>query len=108
MGEQMKKMQEMQRLREEAVKRKQEEEQRIKEEMKKKKEAEEQRRIESRATFAIRRIVQKIRISTPETFEALEKNLQEELEKELDNCGSQKDKMKEEADKGLEQARARI
>jgi len=106
--EAQKKIAEMQRLREEAVKKKQEEEKRLREEIEKKKAAEEQKRVESRSTFAIRRIVQKIRICTPETFESLKTELDAEMEKELEKCGTQKEKMQEEVEKGLEAAQKRI
>lgn len=108
MEEQKKKMAQMQELREAAVKKKQEEQEKMKADMQAKLKAEEQRRLESRATFAIRRIIQKVRVATPDTIEALETELNAEMEKEMPNCGSQAEKLKEEADRGLEQAKKRI
>lgn len=100
---------EEQKRREEDMKRKREEEQRKKEEeLKRKKEMEEKRRIEQKATLAIRRVIQKVRLANPETFEELNKELQEVLRSEMANSGTQQDKIKEESDKGLEQARKRV
>jgi len=93
----------------EDIKRKEEEEQRKKEEeVKRKKDMEEKRRLEQKSSLAIRRVIQKVRQATPDNFDELQKELQEVLSQELENCCTQKDRMKEESDKGVEQARKRI
>lgn len=94
---------------EEDVARKKELEQKQKEEAaKQKKDLEEKRRQEQRSTLAIRRIIQKVRLASPETFEEVQKELQEILRVELENTGSQKERIKEESEKGLEQAMKRL
>eukprot|EP00913_Durusdinium_trenchii_P001142 g1050.t1 len=75
---------------------------------KQKKDLEEKRRQEQRSTLAIRRVIQKVRLASPETFTEVQKELQEILEVELENTGSQKARIKEESEKGLEQATKRI
>merc|ERR1712045_264042 len=77
-------------------------------EIKRKKEIEEKRRQEQKSTLAIRRVIQKVRIATPDNFDELKKELEEVLNLELQNTGSQQQRMTEESDKGLEQARNRI
>uniref|UniRef100_A0A7S4VTL2 EF-hand domain-containing protein n=1 Tax=Alexandrium monilatum TaxID=311494 RepID=A0A7S4VTL2_9DINO len=84
------------------------EQQRQKEEAARRKEAEERRRQEQKATLAIRRVIQKVRMATPENFDELQKELQEVLQQELEKTGGQKQRMTDESDKGLEQARKRI
>jgi len=95
--------------REEEQKRKKEEADKRREEAaKQKKEAEEKRKKEQQATMAIRRIIQKIRLATPENFEEVKKELEDILTVELEHCGGQLTRIKEESDKGLEQAQKRI
>jgi len=96
--------------REEEAKKKAEEEAKRKaaEEARSKKSVEEIRRQEQKSTLAIRRVIQKVRLGTPDNFEELQKELKAVLDEELENTGSQKQRMMEESDKGLEQAKARI
>lgn len=67
-----------------------------------------QKREEQRAMLNIRRVIQKVRSATSDNIDELKKELEEILQKELDNCATQKDRMKQEADVGLEQALQRI
>lgn len=78
------------------------------EEQRLRKVAEDRRRQEQKATLAIRRVIQKVRIATPGNFSELQEELQEILREQLESTGSQKQRMQEESDKGLEQARKRI
>eukprot|EP00930_Biecheleria_cincta_P010835 TRINITY_DN11318_c0_g2_i1.p1 TRINITY_DN11318_c0_g2~~TRINITY_DN11318_c0_g2_i1.p1 ORF type:complete len:1067 (+),score=292.64 TRINITY_DN11318_c0_g2_i1:81-3281(+) len=95
--------------REEEAKKKKEAEQKAKDEaVKQKKEAEEKRRQEQKATLAVRRIIQKVRLATPDNIDEIQKELEDVLAQELENCGTQKARIKEESDKGLEQAKKRI
>lgn len=105
---QQKKMAEWKKKVEEEKAKRLEEENKKKEELRLKREADEKKRLEQRATFAIRRVIQRIRTATPETFDTLEGELHAEVDKELANCGDQAEAMKEEVDKGLEQGRKRI
>jgi len=106
--EQQRKMAEWKKKIEEDKAKKLEEDNRKKEELRIKKEAEEKKRLEQRATFAIKRVIQRIRTATPETFDTLEGELHAEVEKELPNCGDHADAMKDEVEKGLEQGRMRV
>lgn len=85
-----------------------EEQKRKEEEMRKRQEVEAMRKIEQKSTLAIRRVIQKVRAATPETFDELNKELQEVTTAELETCGSQKQRIVEESEKGLEMARKRI
>lgn len=93
---------------EEAIRKKEQEQKQKEEAAKQKKDLEEKRRQEQRSTLAIRRVIQKVRLASPETFAEVQKELQEILEVELENTGSQKERIKEESGKGLEQATKRI
>ena len=93
---------------EEAIKKKEQEQKQKEEAAKQKKDLEERRRQEQRSTLAIRRVIQKVRLASPETFSEVQKELQEILGVELENTGSQKERIKEESEKGLEQATKRI
>lgn len=115
--EEMKKKQHMQRAkhldemrkREEDLKKQQEEMRQKQQEEKALREAEmAKKREEQRATLVVRRAIQKARVATPENHEELKKELQDTLDKELENCGTQKERMVEESQKGLEQAQTRI
>jgi len=66
------------------------------------------KREELRATLAVRRVIQKLRVSKIDGFEELEQELSDVVKAELDNCGSQRVRMKEESEKALEQARLRV
>lgn len=88
--------------------RKVDEETRKQEEMKRKREAEERRRVEQKSMLAIRRVIQKVRAATPDNFQQLQAELEEEVRKEIDNTGTNAARIKEESEKGLEQARKRI
>lgn len=101
LDEQKKREEELQRVKDAEIKRKEEE-------MKKKREQEEKRRAEQKSTLAIRRVIQKVRLATPENFAELCSELEEILKQELTNTGAQVQRMKEESDKGIEQARKRI
>ncbi|CAE7577070.1 unnamed protein product [Symbiodinium pilosum] len=93
---------------EEARKRQEEIRKKKEEEMKRQKELQEQRIKEGKAVFMVRKVIQKVAAATPENLEALEKELEECLKDHLEDTGSQKDHMKSESDKCLEQARKRI
>merc|ERR1712083_1257790 len=67
------------------------------EEQKQKKEAEEKRRAEGQAALAVRKVIQRVRVATPETFDALITELQEAQEKYLETMGSGADKVSREA-----------
>lgn len=120
MMEMRQKQEEMRRMQEEQQKRVMEErrmeQQRKMQEMKAAQEAEAQRRQEEmarkreeqRATMAIRRVIQKLRFAKEEDLTELEGEVRAEINKELANCGSQVDKIQEEANKAVEQAKARI
>jgi len=100
---------EEQRKRVEEMKQQQAEQQRKAEEERLQKEKEmAQKKEEQRAMLAIRRVIQKVRLATPANIEELEKELQEVLAKELEACATQKDRMKQESDTGLEQGKQRI
>jgi hypothetical protein len=61
-----------------------------------------------KAAMTVRRIIQKVRVATPETFETLEKELASALEEHGDSLGDQLAKLQEEGNKGLEVAKKRI
>lgn len=56
---------------------------------------------EKHACMAIRRVIQKVWVATPQTFDGLKKELQEVLHQELDKTGAPRVKHQEESDKGL-------
>ncbi|CAE7352394.1 ACC1 [Symbiodinium pilosum] len=62
----------------------------------------------ARASRQIRAVVSKLATVKIETLETLEEELTAVLEKELEACGPEKDKVKEECDKALEQAKSKI
>lgn len=104
-----KKNEEEMKRRSEDAKRREEEDAKFRDiDAKVKKEVEDKRRTEQKSTLAIRRVIQKVRGAAPDTIDDLQKELEEVMAAELENCGSQKQRMQEESDKGLEQARARI
>lgn len=106
--EQKRKAEELRRAEEELQRKREEDVKRKEEEAKSKRDMEEKRRQEQKSTLAIRRVIQKVRIATPENFDALQKELQDVNAVELENTGTQRQRITEESDKGLEQARARI
>lgn len=78
------------------------------EEMEKKKGEEEKRRKEHSAMLAVRRVIQQVRVAKPDNIDQLKKELETILELELANTGPHSAKIKEEAEKGVEQAGERI
>jgi len=103
--DQRKRMEEVRKQQQEAANKRQEEQQKRVEAMKKQQEV---AREEQRAASAIRKVMQKIKAAKLEEFEGLESELHCALEKELENCGSQKDALAEESKKALEQAKQRV
>lgn len=120
--ERQKALLEQQRRREEEEKRRkqQEEEQRRRqkereeeqarkaEEARRKREEEETRRKESAAALAVRKVIQRVRIATPETYDSLRSELEAAQEKHLEAMGSQADRVTQEAQQTLEQTQKRI
>merc|ERR1711920_1217686 len=94
---------------------KQEERQKQEEERKKKEEEAKQARIaeqkkaaeEQKAVMAIKQVAGKLLKVQPEGLDDLKKEVEEILAKELDNCGSKKETVKQETDKAIETANKR-
>jgi len=78
------------------------------EEKKKLEEAAIKKKAEQTAALNIRRVIQKVRGATDDTLQQLKTELSEIMAKELEACGSIKDKIKEDADKAVEQTVARL
>jgi len=99
--EQRRRMEEMKRQQEEFQRRQAEERQKREEMMVK-------QRQEQAATLNIRRVVQKLRAVRQEEFEAVSAELNEVLNAELAMCGTQAERMKQEADSVVEQVQERL
>lgn len=67
-----------------------------------------QRVNELKAANTVRRIIQRVRLATPETIDALENELFDGMEKQLEGVGSLHAKVQEEVEKALELARTRV
>eukprot|EP00418_Pyrodinium_bahamense_P090414 CAMPEP_0179035354 /NCGR_PEP_ID=MMETSP0796-20121207/13068_1 /TAXON_ID=73915 /ORGANISM="Pyrodinium bahamense, Strain pbaha01" /LENGTH=1161 /DNA_ID=CAMNT_0020731625 /DNA_START=58 /DNA_END=3543 /DNA_ORIENTATION=+ len=78
------------------------------EEQRKRMEDEKRMKEEQRAILNIRRVIQKVRMATPETFDECNKELEDALAKELEASGSQKERMQQEIQQGLEQGKQRV
>jgi len=63
---------------------------------------------ERKSCMAIRRVIQKLRVATPANFDALQKELQDVMDKELENTGDQREKLEAEREKGLSLAKKRV
>lgn len=61
-----------------------------------------------KAAAAVRRVIQKVRVATPENFDQLESELLEALEQHLSDLGDKFETVQEAADKGLELGRKRV
>jgi len=73
-------------------------------EMKKKREEDDIRRKEQAAALAVRKVIQKVRVATPETYDKLRTDLEEALATHLEALGSQAEKVSQEAEQTLQQA----
>jgi len=71
-------------------------------------EAAAKKQAEVKAAFAIRKVIQRVRMATLENYEALKQELEAIVTAELANCGEQQQKVHDEATKGLEMAQKRI
>lgn len=78
------------------------------EELRKKREEEEVRRREQAAVLAVRKVIQRVRIANPETYDQLRVELEEAQAKHLEAMGAQADKVSQEAQQTLEQTQRRI
>jgi len=67
-----------------------------------------QQQVQQKAALAIRRVIQKVRSATVDTFDMIKKELEEILKNELDNTGPQKQRIWQESNEGLEQGRRRV
>jgi len=63
---------------------------------------------EKKASVAIRRAIQKLRVATPDTFDQLHVEFEEIVKHQLENTGSQKESMQAEINKGVDLARKRV
>mmetsp|Transcript_87148 Transcript_87148/g.255076 ORF Transcript_87148/g.255076 Transcript_87148/m.255076 type:complete len:878 (+) Transcript_87148:90-2723(+) len=111
MAEQQRREEERRRRDAEAAKRRQKEEEeraRKEVEMKKRREEEEVRRKEHAAALAVRKVIQRVRVATPETYDNLRAELEEAQAKHLEELGSQAQKVTQEAQETLQQAQKRI
>jgi len=77
-------------------------------EMQRRREEEEKRKREQSAALAVRKVIQRVRIATPETYDSLRAELEDVQAQHLDAMGSQVEKVSQEAEKALEQAQQRI
>jgi len=93
---------ELQRRREEEERQRQ---QQLQEDMERKRQTQQE---QQKAALAIRRVITKVRSATPDTFDALKRELEETLQRELDNCGSQRQRVAQESQEGLEQGRRKV
>lgn len=95
---------------EDRARRKKEEEERARKEaeMKKRREEEEVRRKEHAAALAVRKVIQRVRVATPETYDNLRAELEEAQATHLEALGSQAQKVTQEAQETLQQAQKRI
>merc|ERR1712139_723438 len=57
----------------------------------------EKQKKEQESTLAIRQVIQRMRFASPETFEPLQKELEEVMLAQLAGCGSQTQRIKDEA-----------
>jgi len=78
------------------------------EEMKQKRAEEELRRKEQASALAVRKVIQRVRIATPETYDDLRAELENAQAEHLESMGSQAEKVSQEAEKALQQAQQRI
>jgi len=99
---------EAERHRLEAERRRAAEEQRKEEEERLRKEADAKRRSEQQAALAVRKVIQRVRVATPETYDNLRVELEEAQSTHLEALGSQAEKVSQEAEQTLQQAQRRI
>jgi len=92
----------------EAERKRAEEEERKKEEERVRKEADAKRRGEQQAALAVRKVIQRVRVATPETYDNLRAELEEAQSANLEALGSQAEKVSQEAEQTLQQAQRRI
>eukprot|EP00927_Polykrikos_kofoidii_P072470 TRINITY_DN68586_c0_g1_i1.p1 TRINITY_DN68586_c0_g1~~TRINITY_DN68586_c0_g1_i1.p1 ORF type:complete len:930 (-),score=237.68 TRINITY_DN68586_c0_g1_i1:87-2876(-) len=78
------------------------------EEARRKREEEDQRRKEAAAVLAVRKIIQRVRIAQPETYDALRTELEEAQAEHLEAMGAQAESVSQEAEKAMQQAQQRI
>jgi len=76
--------------------------------MQQQREAAARKQIEVKAAFAIRKVIQKVRVATLDNYEGLKQELHEVITAEIEQCGEQREKVQDEATKGLEMAGKRV
>jgi len=92
----------------ELLKKKAEEERQRQDEQQRREQEAARRKEEQRAMLAIQKVIQQVRIARPEGFDELKKEMEVVLAKELEKTGPQKDRIKAESAKAVEQAQERI
>jgi chromosome segregation ATPase len=65
-------------------------------------------KVEQAHVLAIRRVLQKFRAATPSTFEACKTELDEALAKDLEGCGTQKERVMAESEQTIVQTKQRM
>jgi len=77
-------------------------------ELKRKRAEEEEKRREQAAALVVRKVIQRVRIATPDNFESLRIELEQVQQEQLEKMGSQALKVLQEAEKGIMQAQERV
>jgi len=101
-------LEELRRREAERRQREEEERRRLEEENRRRREEDERRRLEQHSALMARKAIQKVRLATPDNFDALKKEVEDTLLMELPKCGQQADRIREDAEKQLEQAKQRV
>eukprot|EP00746_Dinoflagellata_sp_MGD_P163913 gnl/MRDRNA2_/MRDRNA2_92225_c0_seq1.p1 gnl/MRDRNA2_/MRDRNA2_92225_c0~~gnl/MRDRNA2_/MRDRNA2_92225_c0_seq1.p1 ORF type:complete len:905 (-),score=324.00 gnl/MRDRNA2_/MRDRNA2_92225_c0_seq1:12-2357(-) len=105
--EHQRRLQEQQRLQQQQSMQQQRQQQQQMEMQKRKEEMERQRK-EQGAALKVRQVIQRMRLATPENVEILKKELEETMLQNMAECGSQMDKVKEEAQAAGQFAEERV
>jgi len=77
-------------------------------EIRRKREEDEMRRNEQNAALMVRKVIQRVRIATPETYDSLRAELEAVQASQIEALGSQAERVSQEAEKALQQAQQRI
>jgi len=85
-----------------------EEMQRRQTELRRKREEEEAKRTEQAAALIVRKVIQRVRIATPDNFDELRQELERTQSEQLEKMGSQAEKVLQEAEKAMLQAQERV
>merc|ERR1712060_677727 len=75
---------------------------------KKRRQREEQKRKEQNAAYAVRQVISRLKVATPETYDKCRSEMEQVMQRNVDDLGSEKERVAGEVEGAMKQAEKRV